>query len=175
MSELKVKGLKKMTAEEVMNMTKEHFSEFERKDIIDLYRTTEQKPCTEKMHSMLVGRAAILAEEVATKGGTDDELDRALEYLLVCIDSMKFNLDVNQCYRERKIEELFRKYDEWFQRIGAPEKRKRMLEIEKARKRTFRKNVQELKEEGFSNYEIAKILKLPESTVRAYSEQSEEE
>lgn len=52
---------------------------------------------------------------------------------------------------------------------NTPEKRKRMVEMRDARRRIFRKNMQELHDEGFSNREIAAILNIPESSVVTYT------
>jgi hypothetical protein len=53
-------------------------------------------------------------------GGLYEELDRAMEYFIVCIDSQKYNLDVRKCYDDLNINELLNKYDDKFKTIGTP-------------------------------------------------------
>jgi hypothetical protein len=165
----------RMTNEDVLTMVKENIRDFERKDIIDRYRVVSKKPMTDILHKTLIGRSAHLIQEMTLKGATKEELQRAIEYSMVCIDSKKHSLDVEDCYKDLKIKELLNKYDDKFKTIGTPEKRKRMHEMEKARKRIFSNNVQELKKEGFNNEEIARILRRSEEFVKHYLENQVEE
>lgn len=111
---------KELTNEEVLKMVKKNISDFERKDIIDRYRVVSKEPMTDRLHACLVGRAAHLIQEMAAKGATDEELNRAIEYSMVCIDSKKYNLDVEDCYKDLRIEDLLDKYDDKFKTIGTP-------------------------------------------------------
>lgn len=111
---------KELTNEEVVDHVLKQFSESERKDIIDLYREVNIEPMKDALHKMMVGRASHLVKEMVAKGATNEEMDRALEYLLVCMESQKFSLNIEDCYKARKIEELLDKYDKEFSEIGTP-------------------------------------------------------
>ena len=65
---------------------------------------------TEHYHKIIVGRAIHLFERMSKMGATKEELKRAAEYALVCMDCFKHGLDYKACYIGNVIDELEEKY-----------------------------------------------------------------
>ena len=65
---------------------------------------------TEHYHKILVGKAIHLFERMSKMGASEEELKRAAEYALVCVDCFKHGLDYKICYVSNGIHELEEKY-----------------------------------------------------------------
>ena len=65
---------------------------------------------TEHYHKILIGRAIHLFERMSKMGATEEELKRAAEYALVCMDCFERGLDYKACYLGNGIDELEEKY-----------------------------------------------------------------
>ena len=69
---------------------------------------------TEKMtgtdHRRRVGMAVSTTRKVITRGGTDDEVERCLVYLLICIDAKKKGYDIQKAYDGLGIRDILNKY-----------------------------------------------------------------
>ncbi len=86
--------------------------------IIDIVGCTDYKAkwagnvdvMTEHYHKILIGRAVHLFERMSKMGATEEELKRAAEYALVCIECIKYELDYKACYIDNGIDELEEKY-----------------------------------------------------------------
>lgn len=65
---------------------------------------------TEHYHKILIEKAIHLFERMSKMGATEEELKRAAEYVLVCIDCIKCELDYKACYIGNGIDELEEKY-----------------------------------------------------------------
>lgn len=61
-------------------------------------------------HRILVGKAVKLFKRMVELGATKEELKRAAEYALVCIDAMKYCLDYKKCRADNGIVALEKKY-----------------------------------------------------------------
>lgn len=61
-------------------------------------------------HRILVGKAVNLFKRMVELGATEEELKRAAEYALVCIDAMKYCLDYKKCRADNGIAALEKKY-----------------------------------------------------------------
>ena len=61
-------------------------------------------------HRILVGKAVNLFKRMVELGATEEELTRAAEYALVCIDTMKHCLDYKKCRADNGIAALEKKY-----------------------------------------------------------------
>ena len=68
------------------------------------------KPMTNIWHRVLAGRAHHLAQRVIANGGTEEEVMRALQNLLVCLDPHKYRLDYKQFQIDADIQGLMEKY-----------------------------------------------------------------
>lgn len=73
-------------------------------------KKTERLITNPKSHAIIVGKAYRLIERMLDKEATKKELQRAVLYLWVCIDAMKYQLDYRHAYAELGIEELEVKY-----------------------------------------------------------------
>lgn len=73
-------------------------------------KKTEKLITNPKSHSIIVGKAYRLVERMLDKGADNKELKRAVLYLWVCIDAMKYQLDYRRAYVELDIEDLTIKY-----------------------------------------------------------------
>lgn len=65
---------------------------------------------TEHYHKIIIGRAIHLFERMSKMSATEEELKRAAEYALVCIECIKYELDYKACYLGNGIDELEEKY-----------------------------------------------------------------
>lgn len=65
---------------------------------------------TEHYHKIIIGRAIHLFERMSKMSATEEELKRAAEYTLVCIECIKYKLDYKACYLGNGIDELEEKY-----------------------------------------------------------------
>lgn len=61
-------------------------------------------------HKILIGRAIYLFERMSKMDATEEEIKRAAEYALVCMDCFKHGLDYKTCYIGNGIHELEEKY-----------------------------------------------------------------
>lgn len=61
-------------------------------------------------HRILVGKALKLFKCMVELGATEEELKRAAEYALVCIDAVKYCLDYKKCRVDNGIAALEKKY-----------------------------------------------------------------
>lgn len=73
---------------------------------------------TEEQRKNDVGEMSMFIVEMASKGATEEELDRAIKYSIVLIDCIKKNLDVNKAFDELNILELYSKYSSNVDRAG---------------------------------------------------------
>ena len=73
-------------------------------------KKTERLITNPRSHAIIVGRAYRLVERMLDKDAEKKELKRAVLYLWVCIDAMKYQLDYHRAYVELGIEELTMKY-----------------------------------------------------------------
>lgn len=73
-------------------------------------KDTEKLIETDRAHILIVGKAYQLVLDMAEKGATKKELQRAVRYLWVCIDAMKYKLDYCRAKEDFGISELCRKY-----------------------------------------------------------------
>jgi len=69
-----------------------------------------EKTISYERHRLLTGNAMSLLRRMAKYGATDEEMLRALEYFLVCVDAMKHHLDCAMCAVVNDISGLRRKY-----------------------------------------------------------------
>lgn len=78
------------------------------------YRSTKntEKVLTksDKGHGVLTGRAYRLVQDMMERGATTKELQRAVRYLWVCIDAVKYRLDYRRAAKELGINELSARY-----------------------------------------------------------------
>lgn len=65
---------------------------------------------TDHYHKTIIGGAIHLFECMSKMGATEEELKRAAEYALVCIECIKCELDYKACYLGNGIDELVEKY-----------------------------------------------------------------
>lgn len=101
------------TREELRNMlhkisrlyNKEEMGEF-----LTKYHDEEGYPKTQKAHNIVTGDAVKLARDVMRRGGTKEEVDLALTYLMLCINSHKHKLSVYKFRQENDIQNLRKKY-----------------------------------------------------------------
>lgn len=147
---------------------------------IEQYKNPDMETVSLNRHRFMVGNAHMIAYAVVINGGTFEDIQKAVEYLAVCIDANKYQLDTKKAFDDLKIQELIDKYKGTKysypkqkemtkeELAEAPAKRQRMVQMLDAKRKIFKGNVQKLHEEGFSNEEIAGILRIPESTVRLY-------
>ena len=63
-----------------------------------------------RKHQIMTGKALNLLERVVDKGGSEDEIRRASEFLLVAMDCVKHNLNPYKAGEILKIGELVNKY-----------------------------------------------------------------
>lgn len=61
-------------------------------------------------HLILVGKAVNLFKRMVELGATEEELARAAEYALVCMDTAKYCLDYKRCRAVNGIAALEKKY-----------------------------------------------------------------
>ena len=61
-------------------------------------------------HRILVGKAVELFKRMVELGATKEELKRAAEYALVCIDAVTYCLDYKKCRADNGIAALEKKY-----------------------------------------------------------------
>lgn len=64
----------------------------------------------EKAHRFYTGKALFLLERVIDNGGTEDEVKRASEWLLVTIDAVKHHIDYVPARNKLGIRELETKF-----------------------------------------------------------------
>lgn len=93
---------------------RKHFDEmayaYKEGDTIKLPTEEQQKSDVRELNMFIV--------EMAAKGATEQELDRAIKYSIVLIDCIKKNLDVNKAFDELNILELYFKYYSNVDRAG---------------------------------------------------------
>ena len=81
-----------------------------RKYTIDRYRKLDLPPMSRYKHQMIVGDAVNQTIKVMEHGGTKDDLIKMLEYVGVCMDAEKHQLDYKECYEDLGIAHLVEKY-----------------------------------------------------------------
>ena len=75
------------------------------------YKLTGSEPqLSVKAKQCKMGQIANLVADMAVKGATEEELERAIRYSMVLMDSVKHNLDYKQSYKDEGIAELEDKY-----------------------------------------------------------------
>lgn len=156
-----------MTTGTVLNMLGEHFNEFEKICISDNYKEKDGEELSPNRHKILTGEAMNIAKKIIANGGTEEEVNKALTYLVVCMDARKYKLDVTKCFDELGIDQLKTKYcyhDEKDRSENRLDK-DRKTQLEHAAKK---RGVLIMHAEGLSNKEIAENMELPESTVRFF-------
>ena len=96
---------------ELLQMAKNIISEDTLADIREKYRIQNtERGLSHTWHKIIVGRSRNLAREVIHNGGTPAEVRLALQYMLVCIDANKHQLDYMKFRQENGIVELAEKY-----------------------------------------------------------------
>lgn len=149
----------------VLVMVREKFTDLERHYLIDRYRMATDNKLTNNRHRMIVGRAYQLVSEMLANGATANELDKAMEYIMVTIDAQKFNLDFKRAHDDLDVTELWRKYLSDKTAEARRKERARKLQLERA---TTLRGVLKLHAEGKTNEQIAQELNIPEATVRFF-------
>ena len=103
--------LERNTMVTILNMMADHFNEEEQNRIREEYAVTEgYEEITGNKHSMITGAALNIVKNIIQKSGSENEVHRALEYLMVCKDAKKYHLDYRRCYKELLIPHLLEKY-----------------------------------------------------------------
>ena len=82
----------------------------DRKKIDDRYKNDELDVISSIQYKMLVGRTVEQIEYVIRNGGTEDEINKMIEYLVCCIDHARCRLDYVKCYKDLNIGEILNKY-----------------------------------------------------------------
>lgn len=89
-------------------------SEFSKDDIQSLHKTYFKVGATKDFkpgsHIAICTRAKALAESVFVLSGTEEDVHKALEYLVVCLDCEKYCLDYKKYREDNCIRELEKKY-----------------------------------------------------------------
>lgn len=67
---------------------------------------------TERTRQLMLSEAGALLFTIVEKGGPKEDLDKALRYILVCMDLHKCRLFYGKFEKEEKIRELRKKYTE---------------------------------------------------------------
>ena len=70
----------------------------------------EKWDCSDYQHRYMTGRALKLAKRVLKLGGTEDEVDRVLKYLHICINMKKHRLDAWKAFDALRIGRNNEKY-----------------------------------------------------------------
>ena len=96
-----------ITMDEIEKMETEIVDEMEYEKTRSKYQIKSIPP---KLHKVIVGEAARLIDAVTHKGGTEDEIKKAIYYLKICQDTYEYNLDYIRYRRENGIEEIAKKY-----------------------------------------------------------------
>ena len=105
--------MKEMDMRTILDKINKRFSDEDVKKIHEQYRLPDNtlEKMTGKRHRLVTGMAVNgVLRHIAANGGTEDEIARALEYVLVCIDANKHHLDYKKCYQDLEIGKLLEKY-----------------------------------------------------------------
>ena len=95
----------------ILNLMSEHFDDEYRKKIRDEYRIDEgYEEITGNKHNIITGTALNIVKHIIQHSGSENEMHRALKYLMVCMDAKKYHLDYKRCYKELMIPYLLEKY-----------------------------------------------------------------
>lgn len=73
-------------------------------------KTIENERMTPAKHNRVTGRAVKILHNVIFCGGTKDEIERAVKFALIALDSMKWHLDVDAAEAKYGVKELYEKY-----------------------------------------------------------------
>ena len=65
---------------------------------------------TKNRHQRLMGQATDIFWNVITRGGTEEEVERAAKYALIVMDARKYQLNVDKAYLKFNMQELKEKY-----------------------------------------------------------------
>ena len=91
-------------------------------EIINKYATDSHYPKSQHVHNIVTGSAVKLLNDIHDGGGTEKEIDLAIEYLAVCIQSHKYHINIKKYGKENGIWDLRKKYQPW--RIVKAEERR---------------------------------------------------
>lgn len=73
-------------------------------------KATTNGHMTPAKHKRVFGRAVKILHNVIFCGGTKDEIERAVKFALIALDSMKWHLDVETAESKYGVKELYEKY-----------------------------------------------------------------
>ena len=95
---------------EILREAKDKINSEAYAEIRDKYKLEKPVELTPAGHRILVGRAVTLAKQVFNNGGSEEEINKALMYLYITMDALKYNLDWKRYKEKNDIYLLMRKY-----------------------------------------------------------------
>lgn len=94
----------------VVSLIADYGGDFKPKASYRKTKKTEKLIEDDRAHAMVVGKAHRLCEDMIDRKATKKEIQRAVRYLMVCIDAKKYKLDYRKAHADFGIRELSDKY-----------------------------------------------------------------
>ena len=82
-------------------------------ELFNKYHDEKSHVKSNHVHNIVTGSAVKLVRDVIANGGTEEEIDQALKYMIMCINSKKYMLNVKKYSKENGIWDLRKKYQPW--------------------------------------------------------------
>ena len=70
----------------------------------------DDRKITERRHKIWMGQAVNILQATLTRGGTKEEVERAVKFAFVILDARKLNLSIDDAREKYGIDELREKY-----------------------------------------------------------------